>query len=475
MNFISKSRAYLSLLLLLAVFLPILAPVAMLTVDAVEDTAKSSGVFLIKNEKTGKYLSFFDNEYTLQKKNEKDSSQYFRLIGNKETRTYVLNSADYDAKTALSYEVSEEDGQSVLLVRSDLADAHAFTFIASGSGVNIAAKIKSADYPDEKDYYLSVRDDGTLYLSENETVWVTEEVKIKSLTMAYFETRVKLYSVQRFYAAVTPAAIASFLTWGTDDLERLMVSSDGTICALSVGEANLTVSIGDHNYTCRVEICDKDAFTWFSQENVLNSYWNAGALKGIKFYRKNFASQGGSDWMREGCAISCVAMLFHNLGAVYTKGYDFRSGQSGNIPADPYTVALANVGYKGFASASGTYYADPIYARWSVITEAFNVDGRALKVEHRFQGRAGIRDALKEHPEGVVVRLTKSNGDTHFVLFTECVNPNEKKASKLKFIIYDPMAMTKSRGDGVPFEQSESYIDGYRYSHITDFYIWTVS
>lgn len=475
MNFSFKSRACIALILLFAIFLPTLIPTVVVTAEAVENATKSSGVFLIKNEETGKYISFSENEYVLLNKNEKNASQYFRLLGDDDNRTYVMNSADEDAKTALSYAVSDNEGngQSVSLVRDGVENAENFLFVPSGNGFYIVAQIKSEENIYE--YYLSVSDDGTLCLSSTEEVWTCEEVAVQSLTMAYFETRVKLYSVQKFYAAVSPAAISSFLTWKTDTMDNLMVSSDGTICALSEGEAYLTASIGDYSYSCRVEICDSDAFTWFSQENVLNSYWNAGALKGIKFFRKPFASQGGSDWMREGCAISCIAMLFHNLGATYTKGYDFRSGQNGDLPADPYTVALANVGYKGFTSSKGTYYSDPVYARWSAITEAFEVDGKNLKVEHKFQGRAGIRDALKEHPEGVVVRLTKPGGDTHFVLFTECVNPNEKKTSKLKFIIYDPMAMTKSRGDGVPFEQSESYIDGYRYSHITDFYVWTVS
>ncbi len=475
MNFSFKSRAYIALILLLAVFLPVLTPTALITAQAVDNASKSSGVFLIKNEETGKYISFSENKYMLLDKNENDPSQYFRLVGDNERSTYILNSADDQAKNALSYAVSEEDARTVSLSRKYVSDAQAFVFIPCGSGFYILAQIKNEDQDVSDEYYLSANDDGTLCLSKTEEVWICEEVRVKSLTMAYFETRVKLYSVQKFYAAVSPAAISSFLTWQTDTMDNLMVSSDGTICALAEGEAYLTAAIGDYSYSCRVEICDSDAFTWFSQENVLNSYWNAGALSGIKFYRKPFASQGGSDWMREGCAISCIAMLFHNMGATYTNGYDFRSGQNGDLPADPYTVALANVGYKGFTSSKGTYYSDPIYARWSAITEAFKVDGRSLTVEHKFQGRAAIRDALKEHPEGVVVRLTKPSGETHFVLFTECVNPNEKKASKLKFVIYDPMAMTKSRGDGVPFEQSESYIDGYRYSHIADFYVWTVS
>jgi hypothetical protein len=70
--------------------------------------------------------------------------------------------------------------------------------------------------------------------------------------------------------------------------------------------------------------------------------------------------------------------------------------------------------------------------------------------------------------------MTKSNGETHFVLFTECVNPGERNSSKLRFIVYDPMSYNGSDGDGVPFESSASYKTGYRYYNISSVIMWNV-
>ena len=71
--------------------------------------------------------------------------------------------------------------------------------------------------------------------------------------------------------------------------------------------------------------------------------------------------------------------------------------------------------------------------------------------------------------------MTKANGETHFVLFTECLNPGERNSSKLKFIICDPMSYSGADGDRVPFEKSASYKSGFRYSHVSSVITWNVN
>jgi len=70
--------------------------------------------------------------------------------------------------------------------------------------------------------------------------------------------------------------------------------------------------------------------------------------------------------------------------------------------------------------------------------------------------------------------MTKADGETHYIVVAECVNPTEKKASKLKFIVYDPLSYDGKDGDFVMFEESASYKLGYRYSDFTSFYYWDV-
>lgn len=67
-----------------------------------------------------------------------------------------------------------------------------------------------------------------------------------------------------------------------------------------------------------------------------------------------------------------------------TEGYDFRSGQTGNLPADPYTVSLANSGNYGATSANATLYGNPIYVNHNLIATRFRVNGRSLSVTQTY-------------------------------------------------------------------------------------------
>jgi hypothetical protein len=179
--------------------------------------------------------------------------------------------------------------------------------------------------------------------------------------------------------------------------------------------------------------------------------------------------------MDSGCALSSIAMVLNNVGAVKTTGYDLRTGQEGSLIADPYTVALANSGNYGVSSTSKVMYGNPIYMYWSSVASKFNVDGEKVDY-HRYynSSRKKIKDLITKHPQGVVV-LFKRSGRTHYVVFAECLNPEQTVSSKLEFLIYDPAAYKPENGDGVPFQKTISYIyEGYRYSSISSVTVYDV-
>ncbi len=430
--------------------------------------------FRIRNTQNGMYLSFAEGENgvesVLSDKDTESGSEYFRFIHVYED-FYYLNSAFEDATRYLTVNTLDETDRQI--TTSEKSEATPFSVKLSADENDVVLSYSS----DESNFYIG--SDGSsvvFYDSENPGEWILEEISVESVSMAYFETRMKLYSVQKFYAAVKPSGLSSFVEWYADNEELMLVSEDGTVCALSVGEAMLCAKIGTLEYSCRVEIHDSETFAWFSQMNITTSYWNGGALHGIKFRGRPFASETVWDWMEQGCALSACAMLFRNLGAVYEEGYDFRSGQNGNLPADPYTLALANIGHKGFTSANANYRADPVLVRWAAISNAFKVDGNPLQYTQKYSSSLkAIRDALELHPEGVVVKMVRSSGATHFVLFTKCLNPEETRASRLKFLISDAMSTDGTDGYNVPFEESASYKAGYRYSNITSFLYWDVT
>lgn len=440
-------------------------------------TGEGEDVFKIKNCGNGLYISSYEggdtddkcSDYELSSSDEDDASQYFRVLKLASGKT-VLNSAELGAEYSLS--IADTSTEKTACKRKN-EEASSLILTKTSQGLYEITTLS-----DETEYFLSASENGDLFFSDSRnksSLWELEVVTPTTFSMSYFKTRIKLYSVDKLSVNIKPTAISSFLTWSSSEESVLLVSGDGTLCALALGNATVSAALGNLTLTCNIEISNKDSFTWYSQTNINNSYWNGGALSGIYFKKKPFASETQKDWMNEGCAISSVAMIFRNLGATYTNGYDFRSGQNGDLPADPYTVALANVGFSGFSANTGSYYADPVYTRWKVVTNAFKVNGNELTYVHKYSGnRATIKNALLNNPEGIVVQMTKADGDTHYIVIAECVNPEETKASKLQFIVYDPLSYDGSDGDGVLFEESASYKLGYRYSDFTSFYYWDV-
>ena len=163
-----------------------------------------------------------------------------------------------------------------------------------------------------------------------------------------------------------------------------------------------------------------------------------------------------------------MATVLKNLGARYEKGYDFRFDADGNLEADPYTVALANTNSKGLQGPSGTLYYNPVMMSLHNITSNFKLYGQPLTYKTTYGvTKAKLKEALDAHPEGVIVYMQNRHNGSHYIVVTECINPDAAKANDYKFKIYDPSGLTGPDGNNVAFEKSISYVTmRYRYSNM---------
>ncbi len=69
----------------------------------------------------------------------------------------------------------------------------------------------------------------------------------------------------------------------------------------------------------------------------------------------------------------------------------------------------------------------------------------------------------------------KKWNSSHYLLFTKCVNPEEKNPNNYQFIVCDPASYTGSDGDHVLFEKSYSYLTlGYRFYNMVSIEEWNL-
>ncbi len=446
------------------------------------------GYYRIRNLKVNQYLDNYDLSYDKQGSAYLDAAtaqngQDFYVSRN-EDGSYTLVPQNDNGKYALSYAAG-----TYITKRANPGKTEFFDIFPLSSGVYTIAPA----YADDASLVLAASNQKTNhgftrlnlapYTAAKAQQWVFEPVPVTGISLAYTEVRERLYSVGTYYAALTPyPTSAESMTWTSDNEDVLMIDNDGSWCAIGVGTANVTVTCGGKKATCRVEVVDSPSYAYYSQHDIDGSYWNGSALSGIYFsygVTKRYAVDRYNhnlDWMDEGCALTASAILLRNLGARLTEGYDFRSGQNGNLPADPYTVSLANAGSYGAKTAKATLYGNPILLNHNRISTRFNVDGKAIVATQTYAPSVKqIKEALDKHPEGVVVGMQHYAYGSHYLLFTKCVNPESTNPYGYKFIVCDPAAYTASQGDNVPFEKCYSYLSlGYRYSCATCMIVWDV-
>lgn len=302
------------------------------------------------------------------------------------------------------------------------------------------------------------------------------------LNGGYLNVRVGYTDV--IYHSVTPSYLDSNIEWKSSDPGVVVVGSNGKIYGVSEGTAVITATCGQKTVSITVKASPYVAYTWYSQHNPYTGGWWGESLRDIYFTtwggtRKRFMVSGFAnnyDWMDQGCKVCTEAMVLHNMGALLTEGYDFRYNKYNALKADPYTVALANAGTDGVNYKNMYVPNNPILIIHSMINPRFNVGGKAVTTREYYGGNLRhIKELLEQHPEGVVVGMNDfARNNSHWVVFTECLNPDDPYGN-YEFRICDPASETPERGDNVPFKQSTSYLNlGYGYWSITSYSVYEI-
>ncbi len=437
----------------------------------------ASGVYTMQNIGDGTFLNAFDVSYS------KKGYAYTDKFGGEEGEN-ILVIANGDG-TYLLYPQSEM-GKYAFCVTSDKSGVRLSksSELTDGSYFRIVKQENGYTVETAAGYALGITDGEKLYRKqlvkteeitlENTQLWDFSEVAVSSLELKTVADKVKVNSVGAVYAVVKPAYMSNYAEWQSSNESIIMIDDDGTFCALSEGIATVTATVSGISASIDVEVVSDDAFTWYSQHLTEDGGWHASELEKVYFYSgsyKRFIINGfnrGLDWMDEGCAITSVATVLKNLGARYNDGYDFRFDQDGSLEADPYTVALANTNNKGLLGASGTLYYNPVLMNLKAITSNFTLYGQPLSYETKYGvTKAKLKEALDKHPEGVIVHMENKFNGSHYIVVTECINPDAAKTNDYKFKIYDPSGLKGYDGEDVLFENSISYVTmRYRYANM---------
>ncbi len=433
------------------------------------------GVYRIKSATDGLYLDAGTGNTKLSLSGLKSSSdsQIFILervegssCGYYITPCSICENADYTHRLSASGSVS---GEAVYPVPKSRSSAQAsFDIIMLKDGTYTIA-------PSDGDNLLAVLaapDSGSSAMvadyihGDSDSSWILEPVPSERVTFSFSFTRLKTGSTGRFFARFYPYGFDSRIAdWSSSDDGILRVDGDGNYRAVSPGTVVVTASCPGTSGSFTVEVTDRSAFTFYSQNSMFGSDWDASMLDRLYFwgsgYRRIFAiddkiSGGESAWINTGCSICSFAMVLHNMDARLSTGYDFRSGQRDMLPADPYTVALANTGNYGALEATDVLYGNPVYASWTTIAGAFEVDGQALTIRRVYSGsRQVIKDLLDAHPQGIVALLSRGNR-SHYVVLSRCLNPDAESAYQYDFEFYDPAGYYRENGDGVVLNSTTS-------------------
>lgn len=459
--------------------------------QSLSTNALADGIYNISNVSSGKNLEAFDYKFDAQGRMHLDGRRYvaaqdFAIISH-EDGTYSICPQNDGANYMLSApENASEFSQMAKANANDISTRFYITKNANGTyRISPAAdtKLSLAESSHQfAHYYYNVCElqKNSDSAAQQWKLEITDKKINVSISLNKDHDTVREYSINQLYAVVTPAAYSEKVVWTSSNNKTALVDKQGRYCAFSTGETVITATLGEVSVSCKVTVTDKVAFAWYSQCNMYTGGWNAAALKNVYFYAGGYYKpfmidgfNGKADWMDEGCALSCAAMVLRNMNAKMEDGFDFRSGQNGNLEADPYTCALANSYNDGKKiQGSGTLYNDPILTCMSVITGRFNVDGKDIVPStYYYVNKKMIKEQLDLHPEGVIIGMESSYYGSHYIVITGCVNPDAENPNDYEFIVCDPAAYDAKDGNNVPFKQSTSYKNlGYNYWHM-----WTMT
>ena len=466
--------------------------------SAIDPNDLTDGIYNIVNRETGQYLDVYSlandtaGRLYLSKKTGKSGQNF--LVERQDDGTYIIYPQNEDGIYSLSYDF-------------DIMESE---FISKKANVTNQSKFSILPIIEDKAQtgYYSIKptcmNDNMLSLGISQSVgkfkytlaglalendsfsqqWQFVKVSSESLNILGGYVNVKMGSTHHVIAKLTPAYLIGNMIWESSNPEVATVDSRGMVYGVSEGTATITVTCGNQTDSTIVKVTDLPAFTWYSQHNAFTGGWAGENLD--KVFMTNYAGekkaffvsgyQTGDDWMEKGCKLCSESMVLHNLGAKLTIGYDLRTDTTNNLDADPFTVALANSGATGLNLDKTRVINDPNYINNRLINARFTVDGKTIVTQH-FNGNnlKHIKTLLDSHPEGVIVGMNNpSRNTTHYVVFTECLNPDDPKGN-YEFRICDSAASLPELGDNVPFKESISYKSlGYGYWSIFDYAVYNI-
>lgn len=466
--------------------------------SATDPNNLTDGVYNIVNRHTGQYLDVYSlnndalGRTYLYKKSGKAGQNF--LVERQDDGTYIIYPQNENGIYSLSYDF-------------DIMESE---FISKKDTVNNQSKfnILPITENDSKTGYYTIKpacmNDDMLCLDISQAVgkfnyqlaglalenaspsqqWEFVKVSSETLDILGGYVNVKMGGSHHVIAKLTPDYLIGNMVWESSNPDVASVDSRGMVYGVSEGTATITVTCGNLTDSTIVKVTNLSAFTWYSQHNALTGGWAGENLDKIFITtysgeKKPFFINGygtGDDWMEKGCKLCSESMVLHNLGAKLTTGYDFRLNITDNLEADPFTVALANAGSTGANLGTTRVINDPNYINNHLINSRFTVDGKTVTTQ-QFYGNnlKNIKKLLESHPEGVIVGMSNSaRNTTHYVVFTECLNPDDPKGN-YEFRICDSAASIPELGDNVPFKESISYKSlGYNYWSIFEYAVYNI-
>ena len=464
--------------------------------EAIDPTELTDGVYNIVNCQTGLYLDTYDVKYDPQGRTylapvSAQSGQNF-LIQRQDDGTYIIHPQSENGSYALSYAF-------------DIMESEYVSKSAEISSLNRFYIIPETDNEEGRGNYVikpAGMSDEMLALGISSSVsqfnqslsglafdtgapsqrWNLVKVSSETLSIPGGYINVRCGSTQDIYAKITPEKLIGNMVWESSNPEVATVDSQGIVNGISDGTSVITVTCGPISASVTVRVSSFEAYTWYSQHNMTSGGWDAISVKDVYFTtysgeKKPFFINGygaNNDWMDQGCKLCSEAMILHNLGATLTTGYDFRTDKTDYLAADPFTVALANTGSTGYNLGTAWVINNPVLVNHHLINPRFTVGGKAVTTQEYYGNNlTHIKELLDEHPEGVVVGMRNTWRDTtHYVVFTECLNPNDLYGN-YEFRICDSAALDPAEGDNVPFKESISYKSlGYGYGSIFEYSVY---
>lgn len=466
---------------------------------AVNPNELTDGIYNIVNRATGQYLDVYDVKYEPSGKaylagKSGQSGQNFE-VKRRDDGTYLIYPQSENGIYALSY-ASDVMESEFVTKRTDVTPLCTFEIepVYEGKTRTDYYKIKPANMTDDK-LVLGVSGiNGSFNFplpgfafdnGSTDKQWQLIKVSNESLKVHGKYVNVRMGGSHTVIATLSSDnKLIGNMTWESSNPEIATVDSRGVVYGVSEGTATITVTCGSYTDYTVVKVTDLPAFTWYSQHNAIDGGWAAESMNDIYFHtyagkRKPFFVNGyktADDWMDMGCKLCSEAMVLHNMGALLTTGYDQRSGESDGLPADPFTVGIANAGVTGENLNVTRVVNNPVLVNHYLINPRFNVDGNAI-ITKEFYGNnlKHIKELVEAHPEGVVVGMKNTaRNTTHYVVFTEVLNPDDPHGN-YEFRVCDSAASTPDLGDNVPFKESISYKNlGYGYWSIFEYSVYEI-